>query len=267
MGVPEANRILVVDDEASLRYFLTEELEEQGYQVTGAATGLEALAQLKQQAVDLAIVDLQMPGLNGLELMAQMQALPDPPAVIMLTAHATLQVSIEAMRRGCSDFLLKPYDVDELLQAVQRVLAGRSQKLQQRQAAHLLAQSLGVREGDQPLPAPDIIGDAGPVSTGLGLPGLSLAVETMTVSKDGRVLNLTPTEFRLLVILLKRPNVPHTFQALAEVVHNQPVDALQARDLLKSHLARLRQKLGQAPDGSDYIVNVRGVGYKIVSAS
>jgi DNA-binding response OmpR family regulator len=256
MELPEANTILVVDDEASLRFFLSEELETQGYKVYPAANGHEALACLRQQAVDLAIIDLQMPGLNGLELMAAIQELPDPPELIMLTAHATLEISINAMRRGCSDFLLKPYNVDELLCSVAQALARRRQKLQQRMAARLLADSLGLGQ-----PRPQTVPASAP-STGLALRGLALDMETMTAVKAGQPLPLTPTEFRLLVTLMKRPNHPHTFQELAEVTHSQRVDPAQARDLLKSHLERLRRKLGDASEGGAYIENVRGVGYK-----
>jgi len=263
MELPEANTILVVDDEASLRFFLSEELEGHDYRVFTAADGHEALAFLRQQAVDLAIIDLQMPGLNGLELMAAMQSLPDAPELIMLTAHATLEISINAMRRGCSDFLLKPYNIDELLCSVAQAMSRRRQKLQQRIAARLLADSLGL---GQPRVRPDVAPPpAAPTPVGLAARGLVLDMEAMTAVKAGQPLSLTPTEFRLLVTLMKRPNHPHTFQDLAEVTHSQRVDSIQARDLLKSHIERLRRKLGDAPDGQPYIENVRGIGYKFVS--
>ncbi len=265
MDVPEANTILVVDDEESLRFFLSEELAEHGYQVHTAANGQEALELLRRVPVDLAIIDLQMPGLNGLELMEAIQSLPHTPELIMLTAHATLEISIEAMRRGCSDFLLKPYNFDELLGSVAQAMERRRQKLQQQSAARLLARSLGLEnisgaeaaKSGQESPA-------SPAST-LSTRGLTLDMDAMTATKTGRELALTPTEFRLLLTLMKRSNHPHTFQELAVVTHGRRFEAVEARDLLKSHLGRLRKKLGTAPDGQDYIVNVRGVGYKFVN--
>jgi len=201
-----------------------------------------------------------MPGLNGLELMEKIQSLPDAPELIMLTAHATLEISIEAMRRGCSDFLLKPYDFDELLSSVAKVMARRRQKLQQQMAARLLANSLGLGHASATK-----TGSKEPVpSSVLNVRGLHVDMEAMTVSKKDEELTLTPTEFRLLVTLMKRPDRPHTFQELAVVTHGQEVEATEARDLLKSHMGRLRRKLGQATDGNDYIANVRGVGYKFV---
>jgi len=256
--------ILVVDDEASLRFFLSEELAGEGYQVYTAANGQEALALLKAQSMDLAIVDLQMPGINGLELMAEIEKMADPPELIMLTAHATLETSIEAMRLGAGDFLLKPYQVDDLLRAISRVMKQRRRKLQQRLAARLLAESLGLAE----LPEQrweEKIEPAPPNPHCFVAPALVVDLEMMTVTKNGCPLSLTPTEFRLLATLMKRPNQPFTFQALAEIIHGQQVDSYQARDLLKSHIGRLRQKLGQTPAGQAYIANVHGLGYRFVA--
>lgn len=269
----KANTILVVDDEASLRYFLAEELAGHGYQVYTAMDGRKALTFLEQTSVDLTIIDLQMPGLNGLELMTALQFLPDSPELIMLTAHATLETAIEAMRHGCSDFLLKPYNIDELLQGVERALAYRRQKLQQKMAARLLADSLGLGEVSQERNGAEepqsngenLLLSLAPSRSSFTIRGLTVDMEAMSVIKDGQSLSLTPTEFRLLVTLMKRPNHPHTFQELAEVTHHQQVDGWQARDLLKSHIGRLRHKLNQAPDRRPYLANVRGVGYKFVS--
>lgn len=273
IALPQANTILVVDDEASLRFFLIEELESNGYQVYAAADGQEALEVLQQKSIDLAIIDLQMPRLNGLELMATIEKLVDPPELIMLTAHATLETSIEAMRHGTSDFLRKPYQVEELLQSVARVLARRRRTLQQKLAAQLLAESLGLSPAKISL-SPETktpASEADKISTSalpamLTLRGLTLDMEALTLTKEDQPVLLTPTEFRLLALLMKRPNHPYTFQEIAEVVYNQQVDPFQARDLLKSHMGRLRQKLGQAPDGAAYITNVHGLGYKFATS-
>jgi len=117
----------------------------------------------------------------------------------MLTAHATLEISIQAMRRGGSDFLLKPCDIDELLGSIKQAMARRRQKLQQKMAARLLADSLGLREGSQPggeagrtiprYPAPA----ASPAR--LEARGLILDMEAMTVVKQGQPLSLTRLNF------------------------------------------------------------------------
>lgn len=263
MELSSTTSILVVDDETSLRFFLSEELAAEGYEVHTAANGYEALALLKEQVIDLAIVDLQMPGINGLELMAAIEKLADPPELIMLTAHASLQTSIEAMRLGTSDFLLKPYEMNDLLQAIERVIKQRRRKLQQRLAARLLAESLGLVE--PPKQHSEEKRTASPsVFSHLTQGALIVDLETTTATQNGSPLFLTPTEFRLLAALMKQPGHLFTFQELAEIIHGQQLDAYQARDLLKSHMGRLRQKLGQTPDGRLYIANIHGVGYKFV---
>lgn len=263
MELSNATRILIVDDETSLRFFLSEELADEGYQVYTAANGPEALALLAKQVIDLAIIDLQMPGINGLELMAAIEKIADPPELIMLTAHASLQTSIEAMRLGTSDFLLKPYQMNDLLHAIERVMKQRRRKLQQRLAAQLLAESLGLVEPQEQHPQKNMASSA-PSPPRLVQGALTLDLETTTATQNDRPLSLTPTEFRLLATLMKRPNHPFTFQELAEIIHGQQVDAYQARDLLKSHVGRLRQKLGHTPDGRPYIANVHSIGYKFV---
>jgi DNA-binding response OmpR family regulator len=164
----------------------------------------------------------------------------------MLTAHATLETSIEAMRLGTCDFLLKPYEFEALLRGVKIAIQRRQQKVHQKLAAQLLVSSLGLSAPIMPPPPKQFM--------------LQLHLEGMTVSKDGEIIPLTGSEFKLLTAMLKQPDHAFTFQELAELIYNQKLDLFQARDLLKSHLGRLRQKLGE-----DYIINVRGVGYKLRS--
>ena len=148
----------------------------------------------------------------------------------------------------------------------EQAMARRRQKLQQKMAARLLADSLGLGETARQENLTKSVSRRGsPPGAVLKARGLTLDMEAMVATKEDQPLSLTPTEFRLLVTLMKRANHPHTFQELAEVTHGQQVDVHQARDLLKSHIGRLRQKLGRDSRGRVYIDNVRGVGYKFVS--
>ncbi|MDM8527124.1 response regulator transcription factor [Anaerolineales bacterium HSG24] len=252
MDLLDTNKILVVDDDASVRFFLAEELETEGYKVFAVASGADALEFLAHTPVDLAIVDFQMPGLTGIQLMEAMQSLPDIPELIMLTAHATLHTSIEAMRLGSCDFLLKPYVLDDLLHGVQNAMHHRQQKTQQRLAVELLTASVHRK--------PTSLSPNKRTLTVLNVDDLTINLEEMSLKKAETPITLTPTEFKLLATMVKRPNHPFTFQELAKTVHGQYLTPYQARDMLKSHLGRLRKKVGVA-----YIVNIRGVGYKFAS--
>lgn len=115
-------RLLVVDDEQSLREYLTILLERQGYDVFAAADGSAAWQLLQQQPIDLLLADVKMPGMGGLELLQQVrQALPQT-AVIMLTAYGSPEDAVAAMKQGAADYLTKPVDNDHLRQTVRRVL-------------------------------------------------------------------------------------------------------------------------------------------------
>ncbi|MCA9709089.1 MAG: sigma-54-dependent Fis family transcriptional regulator [Myxococcales bacterium] len=119
---PRHARILVVDDEPSMREFLTICLRRAGYQAEAVEGGAQALTRLDAAPFDLVITDLTMPGLDGMELLRRVVARPEPPLVIMITAFATTDTAVEAMKLGAYDYLTKPFKVDEIQVVVQRAL-------------------------------------------------------------------------------------------------------------------------------------------------
>jgi two-component system, NtrC family, response regulator AtoC len=115
--------ILIVDDEPSIRKVLGAHLRRDGYDVTAAASGVEAIEILQEEGADLVITDLRMPGMDGLELLRWVkQSYPGLP-VIMLTAHGTVDSAVEALKRGAQDYLTKPFDQDELKLVILKALA------------------------------------------------------------------------------------------------------------------------------------------------
>jgi two-component system response regulator PilR (NtrC family) len=115
-------RILVVDDEPSMREFLTICLRRAGYEVEAAPGGEAALARLDAHPFDLVITDLTMPGIDGMELLRRVTARPEPPLVLMITAFATTDTAVQAMKLGAYDYLVKPFKVDEILVVIRRAL-------------------------------------------------------------------------------------------------------------------------------------------------
>jgi DNA-binding response OmpR family regulator len=116
------HNILVVDDDQELRENIREILDDAGFAVTVAASGEEALDSLERQAFDVILLDLIMPGLGGKEVLPLIKRLSPPVKVIMITAFATIENAVSAMRKGADDYLTKPFKVDELLMAVRRCL-------------------------------------------------------------------------------------------------------------------------------------------------
>lgn len=259
----EKAKILIVDDEGSIRYFLSEELSQAGYVVLTAASGEEALVQLEKGAVDLVLLDLKMGGMSGLQVMERIEKQPLPPAIIVLTAYGTLDSAVGAMRLGGCDYLTKPCSIEELLDSVERGLAKRREATQQQKMIHLIeetARQLRVSPppAGKPMSQPRF----------LERRGLLLDREQGTATRSGEVLSLTATEFRLLAFLMEHPDQVLGYGELAGALYGVSVGEWEdqdARRTLSTHLWRLRRKLGQDPRDAPYIVNVRGRGYKFVN--
>jgi two-component system nitrogen regulation response regulator GlnG len=120
-----SGRILIADDEDSIRFVLVRALEPEGYECVEASNGTTALEILTARKVDLAFVDIKMPGLDGLALLTKVREAEIPIPVIVMTAQNTMANAIEAMKRGAYDYITKPFDVDEVQQLVQRALEMR----------------------------------------------------------------------------------------------------------------------------------------------
>lgn len=119
----EKNRILVVDDEDTLRTVLSQELKSEGYDVETAADGLLALDAIKQNKFDLVLLDIKMPNMDGFEVLKYIKQNHQDLKIIMLTGFADLKNAIESKKLGAEDFVSKPYDLVDLLTTIERVLS------------------------------------------------------------------------------------------------------------------------------------------------
>ncbi|MBI5583555.1 MAG: sigma-54-dependent Fis family transcriptional regulator [Deltaproteobacteria bacterium] len=136
-------RILVVDDEIAMRESLAGWLTKEGYQVLTAGSGPEALARLAEQPCRLLLLDIKMPGMDGLELLQRVKAAHPESLVIMITAYGSIESAVEAMKQGASDYLLKPFDPEQMLFVIERLL--KQQALAEENL--LLKERLAEREG------------------------------------------------------------------------------------------------------------------------
>src|SRR5215467_8732307 len=114
--------ILVVDDESAVQDTLGVLLETEGYRVATVGSGEEALARIEEQEFDVIVADVVMPGLSGLEVLERSRELRPHAAVILMTGHATVEMAIEALRKGACDYLQKPFVLHDLARCVQRLL-------------------------------------------------------------------------------------------------------------------------------------------------
>lgn len=146
-STPRSRRILVVDDEPSMREFLSIMLRKQGYQIDVAGGGAEALERLEKVLYDLVITDLSMPKVDGMAVLQRCKEVSPTTAVILITAYATTEGAVEAMKRGAFDYIIKPFKVDELKLLIEKALETRRLETENR----LLRQQLESRSAFESL--------------------------------------------------------------------------------------------------------------------
>jgi DNA-binding response OmpR family regulator len=250
-----------VDDEATTRISLAELLRLEGYDVSIASSGEEALEVIdRNPPFDLMVLDIKMPGMDGLQLTEAVQRRSPDTVIILLTAFGTLETAIQALRRGAYDYLLKPCPVAQILESIRKGLSKRYQEQQRKELVFRLEQTLSeLRAIEQPDIA--IALPIAPAERYLEVQDVRLDRERHQVWIGDRSVDLTPTEFKLLSYLMERADQVCSPQQLVRQAQGYETDPWGARAIVRVHIRRLRRKLEPDPARPRYIVNVRGVGY------
>lgn len=251
-------KILVVDDEPAIRSGLSTVLDSAGYSVDAVDSGEAALAYLETHTVDLALLDIRMSGMSGVDLMQEIKKRWPHTAVILLTGYGSLDSAIAAVKAGADDYLLKPSGAEVIKESVARAL---DRRLRERRRDDLLSQ---LRESlnrlDEGLGSPNIT----PTSV-LRVADLSVDPLRHEAERAGESLDLTPTEFTLLTYMVRNADRAIGHQELVREVQGYETEVWEARELIKYHIHTLRQKLEPDPSNPRYVVTVRGVGYKLTA--
>lgn len=228
-------QILLVDDDALMRRSLAFTLERAGHRATAAATAEDALGQIRLNPPDLVLLDIGLPGMDGLEAIRHIRQQIDVP-VIFVTARRRELEQVLGLELGADDYITKPFDPDVLLARIKAVL-----RRSRRQRADALP---GV-------PAPIAVGD------------LLVDAAAHRVTVAGEVVELSPREFSLLHALAQNAgNVIATDDLLARVWGAEFAGESQ---VVYVHVRRLREKIETHPNRPTRIVTVRGVGYKLLA--
>jgi len=222
--------VLLVEDDASIREVATLGLEQAGLKVIAIGDGREGLARFREGGVDLVVLDVMLPSLDGFEVCREIRRESGAP-IVMLTARSELHDIVVGLELGADDYITKPFELPELVARVKAVLRRASPP-----------------EGD------------GTISIG----GLEIDPGGFTVRKRGEELSLTATEFRLLHELARRPKQVFTRELLLELVWNY--DYLGDSRLVDAAIQRLRAKVEDDPKQPELIKTVRGVGYRFGGA-
>jgi two-component system, OmpR family, response regulator MtrA len=230
-------RILLVEDDAATAFMITDVLESSGYDVGVAGTGAAARAHVEQHKSDLIILDLVLPDEDGLVLCSVLKNMSGVP-ILICSGTQRRRDAFLSLKLGADDFIAKPFDVYDLLARVEVLL----RRAAQRTGSEPTAQRGPIRIGD-----------------------LQIDHATHVVTLGSKVLQLTPTEYRLLTVLAARPDRVVPRDDLAKLVWGDP-DTGSSRTI-DVHIGRLRVKLSQAGRTAPQIISVRGFGYKIVTTT
>lgn len=265
---PVPGKVLIIDDEATLRTTLGRILERGGCLPAYAADGAEALAQIDGQTFDLVYLDLNLPDMDGIQVLAEIRKRDTRLPVIMLTGYGTLQSAVEALRLGATDYLLKPSDPEVLLARTRMALTETAMERRKRelreQIATLQAELAQLEQATQPPVTPSTTPAPEPQNRFLKRGRLILDLQARRATFGQSVLTLPPAAFDYLLILARRSPEVVDYVDLVSEAQNYQVEASEARELAKWHVHVLRQALENDPQNPQYLLNVRGMGYRLL---
>jgi DNA-binding response OmpR family regulator len=223
--------ILIVDDEYAVARGIQYALEQEGYQVSVAGSGEEALSVAGELAPDLIVLDVRMPGIDGFETLRRLRADGSKAPVLMLTARDEEMDKVIGLEMGADDYMTKPFGLRELMSRIKALL---------RRAYGDLADATGARL----IRHRDLVID----------------LDRRRVQRGARRVSLTATEFEILRHLASRPGRVFTRRELLELVRDY--EALdQDEKTINVHISHLREKLEDDPVDPTFILTVRGAGY------
>lgn len=222
--------ILVVDDDEALAEMVGIVLSQEGYESVFCTAGNQALEAFERYQPELVLLDLMLPGMNGIEVCTELRKTTEVP-IIMLTAKSDTEDVVKGLEAGADDYIAKPFKPAELLARIRARLRPREDKN---------SEIINIR-------------------------GLTIDLSGHSVTRDGAPVPLTPLEYDLLVNMARQPGQVFSREALLDNVwgYGKTVDSR----LVNVHVQRLRAKIEQDPENPEIILTVRGVGYKAAPAN
>ena len=219
--------ILIVEDDMDIHHLIKEVLRKENYSIFDAYSGTEALMVLEKEKIDLILLDLMLPGLNGEEIIKRIQNIP----IIVISAKIAPEDKVNVLLEGANDYITKPFNTEELLARIKVQL-----RLQENKEKNVMEDSK------------------------INYKDMTLEADNHTLSIKDSTIHLTKTEYAILKILLLNPNQVITKSKLLDLISIDTPDCDE--NSLKVHISNIRKKIRNVSE-EEYIVSVWGIGYKI----
>jgi DNA-binding response OmpR family regulator len=259
-------KILIIDDEALLRQTLARILQRNGFDVTSAENGEQGLAFLQTNPFDLVFMDIRMPGMPGLDVLERIRSQHPSLPVILFTAQPDINSAVEALRRGATDYLLKPLKPEIILERAHTILAVQQKERRRReiqaQIESLQAELKALEEENAEI-QPEMSASP-PADRYLKRGDLVLDCYTRRLIIHERIINLTSTSFDFLLVLARHAPEVVDYKTLVAEAQGYQANLREAQELTKWHIHNIRQAIESDSRKPIYLVNVRGIGYRLV---
>ena len=224
--------VLIVEDNSEINQMLTELLQDSGYKVKAAFSGTEALLCIEKEMPQAVILDLMLPGMSGEELLGKIKALQSDISVLVTSAKDAVHTKVELLRAGADDYMVKPFDTDELLARLEAVLR---------------------RNGSGSYP--------GQEGKALTFKDIIIEPDKHRVTVAGQEIALTRREYLILELLVSNPQKVFTKNNIYESVWNE--EFVGEDNAVNVHISNIRQKLSKVNEKETYIQTVWGIGFKM----
>ncbi len=221
--------VLVVEDEVHVRELVSYTLQGAGYRVRAVADGESAVREAREAAPDLVVLDIRLPGIDGWEVCRLIREDSNVP-ILMMTALADEESLVKGLRLGADDYVAKPFSPV--------VLAARVQALLRRATQTGSPRTINMR-------------------------GLTIDLARAQVVRNGDVVHLTPTEFRIVAALARRPGQVLASREILRIAQGHEVSERESQEIVKVHIRHLRHKIEPQVDRPRYVLTVRGMGYML----
>lgn len=270
-------RLLLIDDDGVNRYTMSKALQRVGYLVAEESDGEAALQRYNASDFDLVLCEIDLPGINGIEVLQAIRKQSPDAIVALMTERAAVETAIEALRFGAHDYLIKPCSSDDIRESVERGIENARSRLRRRRLLDTIERNVNelAREVSASVAGVDYVVELGAQKSreqrSLGGSAIRLGPFSVLPGKyqielDKRRVGLTPTEFDLLLHLAANRSRVVSCHELVREVRGYQAEEAEAREVIRPHVSNLRRKIKRLDD-IELIVNVRGIGYRLGEVS